>query len=320
MNTVLLIRFGKIGDMLLLYPPLKTLRRARADLRLVLLVDTKFQKVASLFDCIDEVRDVSTEFYSGSKSPPHLQYKQKYKMDCDVIIDFQAEKESVELVRHLKANAKIGFNTAGTQNNSYTDSFSPENILCWARCNYELLKKAFPGIPESFNRIPEKKKSTGGLRIGLFPGGSAACKRWSLSKWKLLSENLKELFPHAYCTAVTESRHTDCSTWSIDSWVHDQDIRKVASIINTMDICVSNESGLMHLSAITGCRTVGLFGFGNTKVWAAYSDLIYPVFHNNTCSKDSRINCEQLCYEPDCLEKVQVDEVLEAIQVVLNKP
>ncbi len=42
--------------------------------------------------------------------------------------------------------------------------------------------------------------------------------------------------------------------------VENKSIREVAAIIKNLDLFISNDSGLMHLSAATGTKTIGIFG------------------------------------------------------------
>ena len=81
-----------------------------------------------------------------------------------------------------------------------------------------------------------------------------------------------------------------------------------------VDLLISNESGLMHLGAITGCQVIALFGFGNVPIWSSYSDCILPIQNAYQCAKKEKENCERLCLRPDCLETINPEQVMESIR------
>jgi ADP-heptose:LPS heptosyltransferase len=105
-------------------------------------------------------------------------------------------------------------------------------------------------------------------------------------------------------------------------------IVKTAALLAECELLVSNDTGIMHLGAAMGTRTVGIFGPASPQRWA-------PVGPHATAVSSSGISCSPCsetyllrdppdCANPDrmcCLREVTVEMVLNAVQrVTLERP
>lgn len=170
---ILLCRFGKIGNMLLLAPPLITVKFYHQDCEFTFLSDYKYAEVGRMLPGVSKLLSVCSFDYSGCCSfAPSLG-----GTSYDVAFDFQATPESSERFRRVRAKRIIGFDTENTQGHSYSETVRPSKGQSLSESYYLLFKCAWPELPESHYKI-SRLRSGKVRRIGLAPGGSAPRKRW----------------------------------------------------------------------------------------------------------------------------------------------
>jgi len=165
-------------------------------------------------------------------------------------------------------------------------------------------------------------------RIGIHPGCSSfknhVRRRWPKEYFLEVINHLDNY--HFYVFAGDEEKqealflaqnckHANCTP------VINKRIREVASIIKNLDLFLSNDSGLMHLSAAVGTKTIGIFGPTN-PVW------VRPWGSNNSFLQ-STLDCAPcffysprplICPKKEpflCLKSIKPEVVIAKIEEVL---
>ena len=97
-------------------------------------------------------------------------------------------------------------------------------------------------------------------------------------------------------------------------------LRQLFYYIKKCDVFLSNDSGLMHIAALSGVKTIGLFG---PTDW----DVYYPfgkeniVIHGNLecqpCYNKGRFSCAEI--PPKCMRRITVEQVVEAIRKAIDR-
>jgi heptosyltransferase II len=142
---------------------------------------------------------------------------------------------------------------------------SPQDLHCELTLTAEELEKGRRWITE--------RSSGTAKRVAFHPGAGKPPNRWPVEKFAALGTALRksrgaELF-------VTEGPMDHDVSQSLVSTLNDQaelitdkGIREVASILSTMHLVVSNDTGVMHVAAAVGVPVVSLFGPTDPHQWA----------------------------------------------------
>ena len=103
-------------------------------------------------------------------------------------------------------------------------------------------------------------------------------------------------------------------------------LREIAILLNHCCLFIGNDSGMMHLSATVNTPVVGIFGPGNPgtsgpQLPAGKKALITKEYSCSPCRQRFFKECEPSeNNKPFCLEDIQVNEVLKAVEKLLQSP
>lgn len=96
-------------------------------------------------------------------------------------------------------------------------------------------------------------------------------------------------------------------------------LRQVFYYIKKCNVFLSNDTGLMHIAAFSGVKTIGLFGPTNWNIHYPYGSE-NPVIHGNLkcqpCYRRGKLFCNDI--PPECIRKISVSEVLDTMKKVIS--
>jgi heptosyltransferase-2 len=187
--------------------------------------------------------------------------------DRRVDIDWRKQPDSNVSERSLDIVRPFGIST-----NNYTSeiSFDDEDL----------------GTAKKF--ISSFKKNDGNLLVGLHVGAGKPQNRWSLYKYAVLIQQLKEIYnAHIYLTGSSGDREEinfvkEKVPFSLPLFIN-KEIPAVAALISLSDLFISNDTGIMHVAGTTSTPQISIFGptnplnwapVGNNKYYIRKSDLI----------------------------------------------
>lgn len=161
------------------------------------------------------------------------------------------------------------------------------------------------------------------LLVGIAPGACfGPAKRWPVSYYGALIKSLIENFD-AQVLVFTGSRdravsdglkkYNNAKTFYCDKT---ESLAEVAALIACCGVCISNDSGLMHVAAAMGVRTVGIFGSTSPQWTQPYGVGHCVVRSNALCSPCFRSICVTGTYE--CLHSIRVQDVVAAFRKQLK--
>ncbi|HTK83391.1 MAG TPA: glycosyltransferase family 9 protein [Bacteroidota bacterium] len=152
----------------------------------------------------------------------------------------------------------------------------------------------------------QKLKSSHKLLFGIHPGAGKTQNRWPAEKFAEAANRIAK--QHDGAVIVTAGPmdeeplarlvpHLDCESMI----VRNEPIRTVASLINEMDLFITNDTGVMHVAGGTAAQTLSLFGPTDPLQWA-------PVGGKNRfiAARDGKI------------DSLSVGEVLDIVFLILQ--
>ena len=177
----------------------------------------------------------------------------------------------------------------------------------------------------------ERERCDSGFLMGLHAGaGPIQGKKWPLERFALVTQKLlKRLGPgHVLIFGGPEEKSQkrrlaekiggDCAV------MVDQRLGITAALIGNCHFFLSNDSGLMHIAAALGVRTLGIFGPTDWHRTAPYGPAAYFIHSSLPCAPclrypfydtSPRLRCRDT--PPPCLVEITVDIVVSrAIEVL----
>ncbi len=301
---------GALGDFLTTLPLLKLLRSICTDY-ISLLGNPSYARLAKAAGLTDEILDVNNRSYV----PLFLD-----KYDC----------RTVELISRF--NRFLLFSDYDSQLVKNITLLTGSDVLVQPPfpanenihiVDYHLslfqkhLTPDFDIFPE-FNIPPDESEKVKSLlsstkeTVILCPGSGSRLKNWPFNRFLNLSEQLKKrgfeiiwiAGPAEHCLRFPEN----------DRVLLNQNLLSIAYLLKHCSYYIGNDSGITHLAAMAGCRTIALFGPSNPLVWSPVGKSVTIIYNKQTCSpchlkKDALRKCDHRC-----MQNIAEQEVLDKIE------
>ncbi len=166
--------------------------------------------------------------------------------------------------------------------------------------------------------------TTKGL-IGFNPGaayGPAKC--WPTEKFKELSKLITAEFPHSILVFGTKkeipiSNEIAKASSRVYSLCGKTSLNEVIAIISKLDLMVTNDSGLMHVSAALDIPSISIFGSTNPVTTGPWSKRAIVVRKALECSPCLKRECPRKDMDFACMKQISVEEIFEHVKEVLGK-
>lgn len=178
------------------------------------------------------------------------------------------------------------------------------------------------------------RRISGGKKlIGMHPGSSKDLtmdmKRWPSEYFARIADLLKEKYgceilifgsreEEGIKNRISDLMELDCEI------VEEMDIQTTAALIQRCSLFLSNDSGLMHISAALGVKTVGIFGPTDPVRTAPYGEGNVVVRSDKPCiscfsiySVGKKIRCDK--EERECLIDLTPERIMDEIGDELDK-
>jgi heptosyltransferase III len=149
----------------------------------------------------------------------------------------------------------------------------------------------------------------------MHPGAGAAWKRWPAERFAATGT---ELVRRGLSVALLRGSADETAVAAVQDHaarpfpvVPPLEARALGALLSQASCYVGNDSGVTHLAGASGTPTVALFGPTDPTTWR-------PLGHTAVlrhCTAAGRADAGiRVCDNPDCLEAISVDEVLDAIE------
>jgi ADP-heptose:LPS heptosyltransferase len=148
------------------------------------------------------------------------------------------------------------------------------------------------------------------------PGSGSQGKNWPEAHYLQVAQWWREQFGGkvvAVIGPVEAERHGFEYLSSCCQVASGLDLAQLAALIARCDVYVGNDSGVSHLAAAVGARTVAIFGPSNDRQWAPRGSRVSILRHQIACSPcgDTTI---KLCPHHACLAELSPEEVIEELR------
>ena len=290
-SRILVIRYGRLGDLVLLIPALRALRQRFPAAHISALVDRRYAAVPEMCSAVDRViasdrigmRD--SPWWSGALSALRSAQELR-KARYHLVIDFHGFRETNLLAWHSRAPWRIGLRRNEPSYLPFCFNLDPvpedQNLHVADRFDSLVETLGVPPGPRdirlevpSENRTMAKRflreKGMDGFPclVGMNLGASAADKMWPAERFAALADKLAGRFDLGVlflCGPGEEDllRQAESSLKTDRYALAGQlGLKDLAAVISHCHLLVSNDSGPMHFGPALGVPTLGLFSLSD---------------------------------------------------------
>ncbi|MCK9582141.1 MAG: glycosyltransferase family 9 protein [Endomicrobiales bacterium] len=337
-KKILVIKLSAVGDSILLYPALRSLRQ-KFNTSKIFFLGTQINK-ETLETCpfIDEFIELNLK--SGLLSL--LNFIVKFKKEkIELSIDFEQWTRLTPLISYfLGIRNRVGFITAGQHRHYlFTQPLLHKENIHEVDCFNELASSLgainlntnleFFVKPDSIIKA-KQLLSTFGIKendtfIILHPETPlhGIQRRWPVENYAKLANIISENFDVKILISgktqepeiINVFKDTKCKCMFLPAL----SLNEIAAVIKYASLIVCGNTGLMHLASALHTPTIALHGPTNPIKWGPIGDNAVAIKSKLNCSPCLSLGFEYGCKRDDCMRSINVTEVFEFVKQVLQK-
>ena len=321
MNRILVMRAGALGDFILTLPVLAALRRQWPRATIELAGHPHIAALGLEAGLVDAVTRFDDPLWAALLLPDaELRAALRDKLAaCDLIVSFTPDADHTlegQLRRACRGQVIVHPPTP-------TSGHAAAHLL--AALEPLGLRPAIEPtltLPAERVRWGERWLDARGVDrarplVAIHPGSGSARKCWP---WERFERVARELADRHGCDVLltfgpADERLQARAERVLGAHVHagtGLSVVELAAVLSLAACCVGNDSGVTHLAAALGVRTVAVFGPTDPAVWGPLGERVTIVqgqCPEGPCSRERRWECARQV----CLERVSVEEVVAAV-------
>jgi heptosyltransferase-2 len=313
MDSIGIIRLSSLGDIILTEPVTRVLKKNFPDVVITFFTREMYRPVVEMFPAADQI--IGFDIPGKEEKLGDLKTRVKsLPYDFDILLDLHKNIRSRVLVKNIKAFRKLTYkkNRLSRQFSVWFKSRKKplHTVEKYLAVLDDLMVISTNNIPRLL--VPDEKQSAAdnyiseigfepGRFVVLAVGASHPPKHYPIEQFNRLAEMIHDKYrlkilvveeeQFGYLNLFDNLRSNGSLEYALG--MH---IKKLAGVISRACMTISNDSGIMHLSAALDVPTAGLFG--PTHPVLGFSPLgkkSIAITTNEKCSPCS-LHGERLCY------------------------
>ena len=326
-RKILAVRFGRLGDVILLLPSLHELKSCFPGASLTFVTDHRHAPLAELCPFIDRVIPLNRLAMRDGQKAAALMAMWRLlcslrDLHCDLAVDFHGFGESNLLTWLSRATHRVGLKKSNQTYYQFCFNTPPviEDKNLHVADMFRRVVHAIPGVTPRGSQLAKvlivqdsvkeriRSIAVNSPLMTLFVGARAADHLWPAARFARLADLMVERFGASVMVATgtgdfeaglaqtvrATARNRD-RIWSLGAI----EISDLVGIIASSKLLVSNDTGPMHIGPAVGVPTLGLFSLSSPQ-------------HYRPVGPAS----EYLIGNP--IEKIELEEVFETAQRMLT--
>ena len=281
MGRLLVIRWDRIGDMVLSTPVFKALKHKYPDAVLDVLASPTNAPVLRGHPAVDHVitwEGAPRSLWSlKSLGAVRKLRRAGYDLAIDMVMDWPL---SSALLSALLAPYRIGFTWAGRDTFFTLQGTRPDRCRHLVDNNARLLEsievKLLENLP--YLGLPRKNPPFALTRIGIHTGGYFSSQRWPIERWVELTLRIKEDYGIGDVVLLLDpiEREDLEAVWKQQlpgyRIVQAADACELILAAGELDALLCNNSGPLHMAGALGIPTISTLGPTNPDMWWPIGD------------------------------------------------
>ena len=343
---ILILRLRSIGDIVLLTPALRLLKQWRPDLRISVLVETRFRDLLQANPAVDEILTPGEGSGARRLLSRLAVTRALRRRGFSLCINLHGGPTSRTFARWSGARWRVGFahyRGATLYNVLVPDARTILNQPSLHTAEHQAAAFFYLGMPRK--EIPRAQIFSGegqaewwhakraSLGIAseqayaiVHPAASYKTKEWATEKFARIGEYLER---EAHLAAIYSCGPGEAPVLDAVEKASGAPLRRLegmtlaqfAAALAEARLFVGNDSGPAHMAAALARPVVVIFGSSSSPIWGpwprehASSRIVQNPFDCNPCPGDR-------CYRfdnPECILSVTFDQVKDAVQAALSE-
>ncbi|MDP8253722.1 MAG: glycosyltransferase [Candidatus Kaelpia aquatica] len=332
--TILIIKFGALGDAILSIPSIKALRKKFPNAKLCLLTTSA---VADIFkDCpyMDKLLIYPSTYFKYCGLFRCI--KNIRKINPDISVDLQHNKLSRLIAffsgiyqRYGFSNSKLSFLLNKAQRLPKMPLLPVEHQehllskLGIRELDKELelwVDKDALGNIDNFLQAHWISKKQPLVAINIAASSRWSSKRWSLGKVIALIDELGSRNIRSVITGSTSDREAalqimkNCKNKPIDA-VGKTELLSLIALIKRCNLLLTPDSAPLHIAAAVKTPVLGLFGPTDPRKHLPSGEEVHFIWKKDFCTPCYKSKCHR---NPTCMQSITVQEVMDRILKILG--
>lgn len=330
-KSIAIVNLGHIGDNILMLPMLDSLRDSFKG-RIILVVNPYVYEIVKLFNMIDDVIAIPHPILSRDKSSSWLKTFKTFKnLEADIIFNADSYSYSLFFLHFSKKKILIGYDIYGL-------GFLLDVILKYPYHKHiteryygfiDCIGVKRENIKNLFEYLNiQRKNYEYNDYIILSIGSGAQSRDWPDKNYIRLISLIRKKLPDIRLFLVGKIKrerlriYEDINDNFVINFLNKTSIKDVIYLISNAKVFVGLESGLTHISALLGVKTLALYS-GTTEigVWEpiSVSDNVTVLRENVNCNNKG-LGCNRAyCLDNICMKNISPDVVFSKILEILKR-
>lgn len=279
-GKILVIRGGAIGDFILTLPVFAALREKFPDTHIEVLGYPRVASLALEYGLVEAVQPIDSRAVAGFFAGRGFDLDgntANYFQSFNVIISYLYDPDE-----NFKANVAKKFRGHYVQGPhkpaDYGDKHATEVLL-------GPLEKLAIYQPDPVPKLPIPENPTHQRWIAVHPGSGSKTKNWPIAQWKHLLPLLSQALDARLLVISGEADGNEIAQLvsalpaGTYNHVHNLPLPELARMLAGTIGFVGHDSGITHLAAALGKRTVALWGPTNEIVWRPLGENVKILKH-----------------------------------------
>jgi len=347
-QNILFIKLAAIGDAILLIPTLRKLKNSFPNAKITFMCSDINLSVIEKIPYVDHI--INCRVYDFKNPMNFVRFVRSLrKTKYEIVLDGgQWERINSIITVFTKRDYSIGFRTKGQWKHVVNDA-----VVEHSRTKHELEnfmdllipigivpvngEHDFDELQLEFFLKPEHRKFrnnfwqenglTGKTVICLHPGCGENGKQreWALENYISLAKRLHQTDPNiVFIITGTEFERYLCDPladalkgFALNT-AGKYTLEQSASLVERANLMVCSNTGILHVSACVGTRTIGMHGPTNSAKWGAYNKKAVAIISRKFCSPCLYLGHDYGCNKPTCMQEITADEVYMEIRKALR--
>lgn len=162
--------------------------------------------------------------------------------------------------------------------------------------------------PDAFSSIEKFLPPGSEKPVAIHPGSGSKKKNWPFDRFLQVADFFRSRqIPVLWIKGPAEESFVFPPTDSVAAHLS---IAELAALLANCRSYLGNDSGVTHLAAAVGCRTVAVFGSSDKRIWAPYGLDVTIISHDKTCAPCHRLSSTDPLCDHSCLNDISLNEIL----------
>ena len=333
-RRVLIVKLDHLGDVLLATPVFSNLRRAYPDAELHALTGAWSRVVLENHPDVNKVLEYNSPVFCRTGQPTSLReafqlYKQLRHQKYDLLVTLRSDWRTLCFALLRVTPKRLDRAALQVANKLGVPQFTGTHETTR---NLDVLHKA--GIPTpiqatTFSVGEEDEKWASDFLeafqidrkrplIAIHPGSPIPIKRWmperyaELADWLIARKRAQILFVGVKDEIPIITDIQGLMRAETNNIAGKTSLTQLASILQTCNVFIGNDSGPMHLAAAVGTRTIGLYGPGDPTRFGPVGTMCQTIQRKTDCPPCPETTCR--FGEDGCMSAIRVTDVIQTLE------